>query len=111
MQGTPAGEAACDNLRHSNITIFAMRYAIIPVTPVRAELHHLLVRENPQGRGHRSRAARSSASRKNSMMSKLSLAKILVTHGHIDHAGGVAALAERHRRADRGAARGRSFLD
>lgn len=26
---------------------------------------------------------------------KLTLAKILVTHGHIDHAGGVAALAER----------------
>ena len=26
---------------------------------------------------------------------KLTLAKILVTHGHIDHAGGVAALVER----------------
>lgn len=71
-----------------------MRYAIIPVTPFdqnctlfwcETTRHAAVI--DPGGDIERVLRALEDE--------KLTLAKILVTHGHIDHAGGVAALAER----------------
>lgn len=70
-----------------------MRYIIIPVTPFEqnctifwCESTRQAVVIDPGGDVERIQRALSDED--------LSLAKILVTHGHIDHAGGVAALAE-----------------
>lgn len=70
-----------------------MRYAIVPVTPFEqnctifwCEKTRQAVVIDPGGDVDRILAKLANES--------LTLAKILVTHGHIDHAGGVAALAE-----------------
>jgi len=70
-----------------------MRYLIIPVTPFEqnctifwCENTRQAVVIDPGGDVERIQRALNDEN--------LSLAKILVTHGHIDHAGGVAALAE-----------------
>ncbi|NJD25626.1 MAG: MBL fold metallo-hydrolase [Betaproteobacteria bacterium] len=71
-----------------------MRYAIVPVTPFEQNCTVLWCEEtrraavvDPGGDIPRILAALTREG--------LQLEKILVTHGHIDHAGGVAALAER----------------
>lgn len=76
-------------------TLADMQYAIIPVTPFEqnctlfwCEATHEAAVVDPGG--DLERIERVVAER------GLRLVKILVTHGHIDHAGGVAALAERH---------------
>lgn len=70
-----------------------MRYAIVPVTPFEqnctifwCEKTRQAVVIDPGGDVERIQAKLSAEG--------LTLAKILVTHGHIDHAGAVAALAE-----------------
>ncbi|HMV00858.1 MAG TPA: MBL fold metallo-hydrolase [Rhodocyclaceae bacterium] len=72
----------------------AMRYAIIPVTPFEqncsvfwCEKTRLAAVIDPGGDIERIERLLTEQ--------RLSLALILVTHGHIDHAGGVAALAEK----------------
>ena len=71
-----------------------MRYQIIPVTPFEqnctllwCETSRQAAVIDPGGDIDRILAALAAEN--------LSLSKILVTHGHIDHAGGVAALAAR----------------
>ena len=71
-----------------------MRYAIIPVTPFEqncsvfwCEKTRLAAVIEPAGEIQRIERLLTEQ--------RLSLALILVTHGHIDHAGGVAALAEK----------------
>lgn len=71
-----------------------MRYTIIPVTPFEqnctvfwCEKTHQAAVIDPGGDVERILEVL--------MVEGLTLAKILVTHGHIDHAGGVAALRER----------------
>lgn len=71
-----------------------MQYRIIPVTPFQQNCTLLVCEEtkraavvDPGGDIERILAAVAEAG--------ATLEKILVTHGHIDHAGGVAALAER----------------
>ena len=71
-----------------------MRYAIVPVTPFEqnctifwCEKTRKAVVIDPGGDIERILQKLEDE--------QLTLAKILVTHGHIDHAGGVAALAER----------------
>ncbi len=72
----------------------ALKYQIVPVTPFEQNCTLLWCDETMQAAvvdpgGDLQRIA--SAVEKN----KLQLERILVTHGHIDHAGGVADLAER----------------
>jgi glyoxylase-like metal-dependent hydrolase (beta-lactamase superfamily II) len=72
----------------------AMRYAIIPVTPFEQNCSVFWCEVTRQAAvidpgGDIERIERCFAEQ------RLTLAKILVTHGHIDHAGGVAALAEK----------------
>ena len=71
-----------------------MRYAIIPVTPFEqncsafwCEVTRQAAVIDPGGDIERIESFLAEQ--------RLTLAKILVTHGHIDHAGGVAALAEK----------------
>jgi glyoxylase-like metal-dependent hydrolase (beta-lactamase superfamily II) len=71
-----------------------MRYAIVPVTPFDQNCTIFWCEKTRQAAvidpgGDVDRILAKLASE------NLTLAKILVTHGHIDHAGGVAALAER----------------
>lgn len=71
-----------------------MRYAIIPVTPFEQNCTLFWCEATRQAAvidpgGDIDRILKAVADE------GLQLAKILVTHGHIDHAGGVAALAER----------------
>ncbi len=71
-----------------------MRYAIIPVTPFEQNCSVFWCEQTRQAAvidpgGDIERVERFLAEQ------RLSLSKILVTHGHIDHAGGVAALAEK----------------
>ncbi len=70
-----------------------MRYAIVPVTPFEqnctvfwCEKTHQAAVIDPGGNIERIKQALAKEG--------LTLVKILVTHGHIDHAGGVAQLAE-----------------
>ena len=70
-----------------------MRYAIIPVTPFEQNCTVFWCEKTRQAAvidpgGDIDRIQKLLEDE------KLTLAKILVTHGHIDHAGGVAALAE-----------------
>ena len=71
-----------------------MRYTIIPVTPFEQNCTIFWCERTRQAAvvdpgGDIERILRALEDE------RLTLAKILVTHGHIDHAGGVAALAER----------------
>src|SRR5574343_1337231 len=71
----------------------SMRYSIIPVTPFEQNCTVLWCENTRQAAvidpgGDVERIQRFLSDE------KLTLSKILVTHGHIDHAGGVAALAE-----------------
>jgi hydroxyacylglutathione hydrolase len=71
-----------------------MRYAIVPVTPFEQNCTIFWCEKTRQAvvidpGGDVDRILRKLEDE------KLTLAKILVTHGHLDHAGGVAALAER----------------
>lgn len=90
----PGKGGACDNRRHSIFTVLTMRYKIVPVTPFEqnctifwCETTRQAAVIDPGGDIERIVGALEGE--------KLTLAKILVTHGHIDHAGAVAALAER----------------
>lgn len=76
------------------VSAMALRYQIVPVTPFEQNCTLLWCDEtlrgavvDPGGDVHRIVAAVEKAG--------VRLERILVTHGHIDHAGGVAELAER----------------
>lgn len=84
---------ACNNRPFSEFLILIMRYTIIPVTPFQqnctlfwCESSGEGVVIDPGGEVERILAT--------VKQHGFRLVKILVTHGHIDHAGGVAALAE-----------------
>jgi glyoxylase-like metal-dependent hydrolase (beta-lactamase superfamily II) len=84
----------CDNCREINIVVKKMRYVIVPVTPFEQNCTIFWCEQTRQAAvidpgGDIDRILQALEGE------GLTLAKILVTHGHIDHAGGVAALAER----------------
>lgn len=90
---TPGKRAACDNAGYSLILGSVMRYAIVPVTPFDQNCTIFWCEKTRQAAvidpgGDVERILTKLAAE------NLTLAKILVTHGHIDHAGAVGALAE-----------------
>lgn len=92
--GARGKAAACDNGADSNFLIATMRYSIVPVTPFEQNCTIFWCEKTRQA------AVIDPGGDIESILKALeseglTLTKILVTHGHIDHAGGVAALAER----------------
>ena len=88
-----ARQVACDNAATAQL-LNAMRYTIIPVTPFEQNCTIFWCEKTRQAAiidpgGDVDRILEALAAE------QLTPAKILVTHGHIDHAGGVGAMAAR----------------
>ena len=87
-----------------------LRAAIIPVTPLQQNCCLIWCTKtmrgtftDPGGDLHRLKAA--------AAQHGVTIEKILLTHGHIDHCGSAKILADELGVEDRGAARGRPLLD
>jgi len=85
---------ACDNPHPTFFAEKIMRYAIVPVTPFEQNCTLFWCEKTLQAAvidpgGDLDRIVRAAE------REKLQVVKILITHGHIDHAGGAAELAER----------------